>query len=113
MAESKQITHLSKKLCAGVLVATICLCLLAGCARSEPEPAYDVLFYGDSITAGGNFGDYFPDLKVVNLGINGATLEDLTEWVPRVSANRPGKIFVMAGSNNLDYTNVDQCVELF
>ncbi len=139
--------HLSKKICAVLLLAAMCLSLAVGCAQSapaptpapqesesapaptpepqafesapaqapEPEPdtGCDVLFYGDSITAGGNFGDYFPGLRVVNLGINGATIENLTEWVPDVSANHPARIFVMAGGNNLNAENVERCTELF
>ena len=49
----------------------------------------------------------------MNLGINGATLEDLTEWVPRVSAHHPGKIFVLAGGNNLEAGNAEACAALF
>ena len=49
----------------------------------------------------------------MNLGINGATLENLTEWVPKVSAHHPDKIFVMAGGNNLYAGNVEECTELF
>ena len=130
MSEHKEKRHLPVKPRACLLLAAMCLCLLAGCARaasaprspasastqtpaSEPDPGCDVLFYGDSLTAGGNFDEFFPDLIVVNLGINGATLEDLTEWVPKVSAHHPDKIFVMAGGNNLDAGNVEECTELY
>ena len=60
-----------------------------------------------------NFDELFPELKIVDCGMGGATIELLTERVERVSANRPAKIFVMAGGNNLDYRNVDECVELY
>ena len=115
MSENKEKRRLPIKWSAFLLFAAMCLCLLAGCARLAPasEPDCDVLFYGDSITAGGNFDEYFPDLRVVNLGINGATLENLTEWVPKVSAHHPDKIFVMAGGNNLYAGNVEECTELF
>ena len=128
MSENKEKRRLPKTTRACLLLLAICLCLLAGCAHHtsapppsasapaqtpEPESACDVLFYGDSLTAGGNFGDFFPDLHVVNLGINGATLEDLTEWVPRVSAHHPDKIFVMAGGNNLEAGNAEECAALF
>ena len=141
MEQHTAIKHRKKKILAALLLAAICLCPAVGCGQHEPaqaqtsgsapaqtptpgtDPAQtptpepdagcDALFYGDSITAGGNFGDFFPGLRVVNLGINGATLEDLTEWVPRVSANHPDKIFVMAGGNNLNAENVEHCTELF
>ena len=79
----------------------------------DRSTACDALFYGDSITAGNPFDEYFPALRIVDLGINGATLEELTERVPEVRAHRPAKIFVMAGGNNLCSDNVDQCVELY
>ncbi len=141
MSENKGIRRLPMIILVCLLSAALCLCLLAGCAHPAPQPSAsapsqtpvpqssdpapaqtaapepdagcDVLFYGDSVTAGGNFGDFFPDLRVVNLGVNGATLEDLTEWVPRVSANHPDKIFVMAGGNNLEAGNAEACAELF
>ncbi|MBR6322071.1 MAG: hypothetical protein IKR59_04300 [Lachnospiraceae bacterium] len=82
-------------------------------SESETETRCDALFYGDSITAGGNFNDFFPELLVINYGINGATIEDLTARVGEVEARHPDKIFVLAGGNNLYSGNVDECVELF
>ena len=84
----------------------------------DPEPplSCDALFYGDSITAGNPFDEFFPELVVVDKGINGATIEDLTRRVPEVSAYHPAKIFVMAGGNNLvsnDPEHVESCLELF
>lgn len=82
-------------------------------AESEPEGCCDALFYGDSITAGGNFADLFPELKIVNMGSNGATLQYLIECVPSVAERDPAKIFVQGGGNDLDSRNLDECVELF
>ena len=73
----------------------------------------DAVFYGDSITKGGNFGAFFPELKIANLAVNGATVEDLTEWVPRVSALNPKKIFLMAGANNRYADTINETAELF
>lgn len=80
---------------------------------TEPVVGCDALFYGDSITKGNNFDEFFPQLRIVDYGINGATIEDLTERVPKLSAYRPKKIFVMAGGNNLESHNEAECVELF
>ena len=80
---------------------------------TEPDEGCDALFYGDSITKGNHFEVYFPQLRLVDYGINGATIQDLTARVPEVSAHQPAKIFVMAGGNNLDSHNEDECVELF
>ncbi len=80
---------------------------------AEPVAPFDAVFYGDSITKGGNFDEFFPELKIANLGVNGATIEDLTEWVPRVSVLTPKKIFVMAGGNNLYAENIAETAELY
>jgi lysophospholipase L1-like esterase len=88
----------------------------AAAPGSEQFPPCDALFYGDSITAGNNFDEFFPELVVVDKGINGATIEDLTRRVPEVSAHAPAKIFVMAGGNNLesnDPEHIEHCLELY
>ncbi len=96
----------------------ILILLLSACGApaetAEPEPtACDALFYGDSITAGNNFDELFPELSIVDLGINGATIEDLTRRAAEVGAHRPARIFVMAGGNNLNVDNVELCAELY
>ena len=70
---------------------------------SEPVPAFgcDALFFGDSITADSNFETFFPDLRIVNLGVYGDTLEDLLARVPSVRALRPARIFLLGGINCL------------
>ena len=108
------------------LIPLILLLLLCACGghwaakllreRPEQTPPCDALFYGDSITAGNNFDELFPDLTVVDKGINGATIEDLTRRVPEVSTHSPAKIFVMAGGNNLesnDPEHIAHCLELY
>ena len=114
------------------LFAAMCMGFPPECSHGEQaqtaapqttEPAHteamklddgcDALFYGDSITKGNHFDEFFPWLRIVDFGINGATIEQLTERVPEVSACHPAKIFVMAGGNNLDSHNADKCVELF
>lgn len=80
---------------------------------TEPYAECDALFYGDSITKGNNFDELFPQLRIVDYGINGAAIQDLTERVSEVDACHPAKIFVMAGCNNLNSHNEEECVELF
>jgi len=92
-----------------ILSVLFCLSILAGCG----EDRCDAVFYGDSVTQGNNFDEIFPDLHIVDCGHGGATIEDLTGRVDEVSALHPAKIFVMAGGNNLNSRNVDQCVKLY
>lgn len=69
--------------------------------ESVQDASCDVLFYGHSLTAYGKFNEYFPELKVKNLGIPGGMIEDMIERVPEVAACGPKKIFLMGGANDL------------
>ena len=72
--------------------------------------ACDALFFGDSITCDGNFDELFPELRVVNLGVYGDTLEDLLRRVPEVRAKNPARIFLLGGINSLRPDNVEDCL---
>ena len=75
--------------------------------------ACDVVFFGDSITAQGNFDELFPELRVVNLGVYGDTLEDLLRRVPKVRAADPAKIFLLGGINSLGPLSVEECLRQY
>lgn len=62
----------------------------------------DVVFFGDSITRGSSFQDYFEDLTIVNLGLTGDTITKMQTRVGMISAVNPEKIFIMAGVNDLN-----------
>ena len=70
----------------------------------------DALFFGDSITCDGNFDELFPDLRIVNLGVYGDTLDDLLRRVPEVKAEKPARIFLLGGINSLRDDNADACL---
>lgn len=61
----------------------------------------DVVFFGNSITCGGNFQDYFPNVKTCNLGYPGDNMDGMMLRVPQIKAVSPEKVFVMAGINGL------------
>lgn len=63
----------------------------------------DVVFFGDSITAGGLWEEYYPYLSTVNLGVVGDTVECLLTRLPQIETLMCGKCFVMIGVNNLAY----------
>ena len=63
----------------------------------------DVVFFGNSITSGGNFQDYFPDIKICNLGYPGDNLDGMMLRIGQVKAVTPEKVFVMAGINGLKH----------
>ena len=70
----------------------------------------DAVFFGDSITADSDFGEYYPGLSIVNLGVYGDTLEDLQRRVKQVRAENPARIFLMGGINSLRDGNLDACL---
>ena len=61
----------------------------------------DVVFFGNSITCGGNFQDFFPDVKICNLGYPGDNMDGMMLRVEQIKAVHPEKVFVMAGINGL------------
>ena len=73
----------------------------------------DAVFFGDSITADSNFGDYYPELRIVNLGVYGDTIEDLRARVDQVRTANPARIFVLVGINCLRPDNVDDCLDQY
>jgi lysophospholipase L1-like esterase len=63
--------------------------------------AGDVVFLGDSITAGGDWARWFPDRRVHNFGVDGETSWDVLERVAPIAAARPGQVFLLVGTNDL------------
>lgn len=62
---------------------------------------YDVVFFGNSITGGSSFHNYFPDIKICNLGYPGDGLDGMLLRVKQIKAVNAEKVFVMAGINGL------------
>lgn len=71
----------------------------------------DIVFFGDSITRGSDFRQYFPDSKIVNLGYSGDSLKGMLGRVSAVAAVKPEKVFLLGGINGLTDTNADICME--
>lgn len=65
------------------------------------EIEVDVVFLGDSHTAGGNFQKAFPHVKSINLGYIGEDTKGMLRRVESVAVVRPKKIFLMTGINGL------------
>lgn len=70
-----------------------------------PVGPSDVVLLGDSLTAGGQWNEMFPDLLVKNRGIGGDTTATVLERVGQVTAGKPAKVLLMVGTNDLS-TNV-------
>jgi len=61
----------------------------------------DVVFFGDSETAGGNFQKAFPEVKSINLGYVGEDVKGMLRRVETIKTVKPKKVFLMAGINGL------------
>ena len=67
----------------------------------------DVVFFGNSITRGGSFQKYFPNVKTCNLGYPGDNMDGMMFRVEQIKAVKPEKVFVMAGINGLQVQTND------
>lgn len=70
----------------------------------------DIVFYGNSITAGSDFQSIFQDKKIINLGYSGDNIRGMTNRTEMVRVVKPEKIFIMAGINDLSNISVDDFV---
>lgn len=70
----------------------------------------DVVFLGDSITSGGDFSKYFPEKRVVNMGIPGDSLFEMLNRVEMIDLVNLEKVFVLGGINSLTDRNSTVCL---
>lgn len=70
----------------------------------------DVVFFGNSITKGSDFQSFFPDKLIVNLGYPGDDLIGMYDRVKSVEAVKPRKIFIMAGTNDLWGSSIEEYI---
>ena len=60
-----------------------------------------VVFLGDSLTQGGDWAGWFPELNAVNLGIGGNTTGDVLARLESVVTVGPDEIVLLIGTNDL------------
>ena len=68
---------------------------------SKLDMEVDVVFWGDSHAAGGDWERAFPDVKSINLGYIGEDVKGMLRRVDAITAVKPKKVFLMAGINGL------------
>lgn len=66
-----------------------------------PAGRGDILFVGNSITDGGEWGELFGDPKVRNRGISGDFTAGVLHRTASLAKGRPSKVFLMIGVNDL------------
>jgi lysophospholipase L1-like esterase len=60
-----------------------------------------IVFLGDSITQGGDWGAWFPEVNAINQGIGGDTTDDVLRRLGAVVAAAPDEILLLIGTNDL------------
>lgn len=73
----------------------------------------DVVFFGDSITEGGDWQDALPDYKVVNMGYVGEDTRGMLRRVNAVASLKPRCVFLMAGINDLHSRKIEDFKESY
>lgn len=68
---------------------------------------FDIVFFGNSITRGSSFHEYFSDVKICNLGYPGDNLDGMILRVDQIKAVKAEKVFLMAGINGLEIQTLD------
>ena len=66
-----------------------------------PVSADDILFVGNSITDGGEWGELFQNPRVKNRGISGDTTWGVYDRLSVLTQGKPAQIFLLIGINNV------------
>jgi lysophospholipase L1-like esterase len=69
--------------------------------EAYPVAPGDIVFLGDSITAGGHWVEMFPDMPARNRGISGDRTGDILERLTQITSGRPAKVFLLIGTNDI------------
>lgn len=72
-----------------------------------------IVFFGDSLTRGGDFHKLCADKKLVNLGSTGDTLAGMLGRVSTVKMLNPKKVFLLGGINGLTDFNVPKSLSTY
>ena len=67
----------------------------------------DIVFFGDSHIAGGDFQKAFPEVSSINLGYIGEDTKGMLRRVDAIAAVQPKKVFLMGGINGLYNQSLD------
>lgn len=73
----------------------------------------DIVFFGNSITQESSFETYFPNVKILNLGYPGNTIDGMLYRIDQIKAVNPKKVFVMAGINGLPLQTYQEFTEKY
>lgn len=68
-----------------------------------PASADDIIFFGNSITDGGEWAELFGMPNVKNRGISGDVVNGLRQRLDAIVKGKPAKVFIMIGINDISH----------
>lgn len=69
--------------------------------KANPLKRGQSVFFGDSLTQGGRWDEYFPNEAPANRGILGDNTEGMLARIHEVIEAKPAKLFILAGANDI------------
>ena len=78
--------------------------------RSYPDAKNDIIFLGNSITAGTNWNELLKLPQAKNRGISGDTTFGILERLDEVTEGEPEKIFILIGINDIARNYPDEVI---
>jgi predicted alpha-1,2-mannosidase len=71
--------------------------------ESLPDTEGEIIFLGNSITAGAEWAELLQNPKAKNRGIGGDDTDGVLERLKEVTSSQPAKVFVLIGTNDLAF----------
>lgn len=69
--------------------------------KQNPLKKGQVVFFGNSLTQGGKWNEYFPEQNTANRGIGGDNTLGMLGRLHEIIESKPTKLFIMAGVNDI------------
>jgi lysophospholipase L1-like esterase len=79
--------------------------------QNEELKPNSIVFLGNSLTQGGKWDSWFPNLPTANRGISGDNTEGVLARLQEITISKPAKVFLMIGINDIsqNYNNDYLC----
>src|SRR5688572_5476925 len=78
--------------------------------KSYPDSPADIIFLGNSITAGTDWNELLGNTQVRNRGISGDITFGILERLDEVTAGKPAKVFILIGINDISRNVPDSVI---
>lgn len=84
--------------------------LIWGQFKSYPNAASDIVFLGNSITAGTDWNELLGKTNCRNRGISGDITFGVLERLEEVTEGKPAKVFILIGINDIQHNIPDEVI---